>query len=245
MTLLGNRVPYEYFITQGKGESDAGSKGLPYETGSYDSALFNAGIQNANVIEYTSVMPTESKEISKEEGLKRLQWGEVIECIKAQANGKRGSKISAAVITTSVTDPKGKYLGGFACEYSGSGTKEDAGKSLMESIVGMIERRGYGIMKSPSLYQDNITDKGYKIYPGKIFVYEDLKVTKEHGSVFTAICFVSYTFPVLKGRNRSGDKTQKNKTQKNKTQKNKNNKNKNNKNNKNKNKNKNKNTRRV
>ena len=198
MTLLGNRLPYEYFITQGKGESNAGSKGLPYETGSYDAALFNAGIQNTNVIEYTSVMPTESKEISREEGLKRLQWGEVLECIKAQANGKRGSKISAAVITTSVTDPKGKYLGGFACEYSGSGTKEEAGKSLMESIVGMIERRGYGIMKNPSLFKDNITDKGYKIYPGQHFIYEDLKVTKEHGSVFTAICFVSYMFPVLK-----------------------------------------------
>ncbi len=203
MTILGNRVPYEYFITQGKGESDVGSKGLPYETGSYDAALFNAGIQNANVIEYTSVMPTESKEISKEEGLQRLQWGEVLECIKAQANGKRGSKISAAVITTSVTDPKGKFLGGFACEYSGSGTKEEAGESLLNSIVGMIERRGYGIMKNPVLHQDNVTDKGYAVHPGKHFVYEDLHVTKEHGSVFTAICFVSYRFPVLKGINKS------------------------------------------
>ena len=200
MTVLGNRIPYEYFITQGKGESDAGSKGLPYETGSYDAALFNAGIQNANVIEYTSVMPTESKEISREEGLRRLQWGEVLECIKAQANGKRGSKISAAVITTSVTDPTGKYLGGFACEYSGSGTKEEAGASLLKSIVGMIERRGYGIMKNPTLHKDNITDKGYIVHPGKHFVYEDLHVTKQHGSVFTAICFVSYRFPVLKGQ---------------------------------------------
>ena len=108
MIILGNRVPYEYFMTKGKGESDAGSEGLPYETGSYDAALFDAGIQNANVIEYTSVMPTESKQISKEEGLKRLQWGEVLECIKAQSNGKKGSKISAAVMTTSVIDPKGK-----------------------------------------------------------------------------------------------------------------------------------------
>ena len=203
MTILGNRVPYEYFITQGKGESDAGSKGLPYETGSYDAALFDAGIQNANVIEYTSVMPKESKEISRDEGLKRLQWGEVLECIKAQANGKRGSKISAAVITTSVTEPSGKYLGGFACEYSGSGTKEEAGKSLLESIVGMIRRRGYGNMKNPALYKDNVTDKGYKVHPGKHFVYEDLQVTKEHGSVFTAICFVSYNFPVLKGQSKS------------------------------------------
>jgi pyruvoyl-dependent arginine decarboxylase len=198
MTLFGNRVPYEYFITQGKGESDAGSKGLPFETGSYDAALLDAGIENTNVIEYTSVMPTNSKEISKKQGLKRLQWGEVLECIKAQANGEKGTTLSAAVITTSVTDPRGKYLGGFACEYSGSGTKEEAGASLLESIVGMIERRGYGNMTNPELQKNNITDKGYKIFPGKHFVYDTLTVTKSYGSVLTAICFVSHNFPVLK-----------------------------------------------
>jgi arginine decarboxylase len=131
-------------MTKGKGESDAGSEGLPYETGSYDAALFEAGIQNVNIIEYTSVMPTYSKQISKEEGLKQLQWGEALECIKAQSNGKKGSKISAAVMTTSVIETKGKYLGGFAVEYSGSGTKQDAEASLAESVIGIIERRGYG-----------------------------------------------------------------------------------------------------
>ena len=110
MLILGNRIPYEYFITKGKGESDAGSKFLPYETGSYDAALHDAGIQNANVIEYTSVMPTESREISKEEGLKRMQWGEVMECIKAQANGEKGSTISSAVMITTIHDPNGTLV---------------------------------------------------------------------------------------------------------------------------------------
>ena len=58
---ISNRVPYEYFLTSGKGESDAGSEGLPFETGSYDAALNVAGIQNANVMEYTSVIPTGAK----------------------------------------------------------------------------------------------------------------------------------------------------------------------------------------
>jgi len=198
MIILGNRVPYEYFITTGKGESDAGSEGLPYETGSYDAALNDAGIQNANVIEYTSVMPTEAKEISKEEGLKRIQWGEVLECIKAQSNGKKGSKVSAAVMITTITDPKGKYLGGFACEYSGSGIRKTAENSLLESIYGMIRRRGYGEIKGElQIYKDNKTDTGFIIHPGKIFVYEHLDVVEEHGTVFAAICFVSYKFPTL------------------------------------------------
>ena len=213
MQVLGNRIPYEYFITKGKGESNAGSAGLPYETGSYDAALNVAGIENANVIEYTSVIPKEAKQISREEGLKRITWGEVLECIKAQSNGKRGSKISAAIMTTRITDPNGQYLGGFACEYSGSGTKKETEDSLAASIKGMIQRRGYGVIKGEiKLYEDNITDKGYKIYPGEVFEYENLDVKEEHGSVFTAICFVSHKYPVLsRPSKRKSRKTRKNK----------------------------------
>jgi pyruvoyl-dependent arginine decarboxylase len=196
--VLGNRVPYEYFLTKGRGESNAGSEGLPYETGSYDAALNDAGIQNTNVIEYTSVIPVGAKQISKEEGLKRLNWGEVLECIKAQSNGKRGEHISAAVMTTTIIDPKGNYLGGFACEYSGSGTKKEAEDSLIISISGMIKRRGFGNIKGETkMYKDNITDTGYIIHPGKIFHYDDIKVKEEHGTVFTIICFVSYRYPYL------------------------------------------------
>jgi pyruvoyl-dependent arginine decarboxylase len=207
--ILGNRVPYEYFITSGSGGSDAGSKGLPYETGSYDEALTKAGIQNANIIEYTSVIPTRAKEIKKEDGLKRIQWGEVLECIKAQANGGKGEFISSAVMTTDVYDPNGKFLGGFACEYSGNGTKKEAEKSLEASIDGIIERRNFGVTKGGGkMYQDNITDKGYKYHPGKIFVYEGLDIKEHHGTVLTAICFVSYKYPQLSLR--GGRKTRKN-----------------------------------
>ena len=213
--ILGNRVPYEYFTTSGSGQSNIGSEGLPYETGSYDEALTKAGIENANIIEYTSVMPTGAKEISKYEGIKRIQWGEVLECIKAQTNGERGSFISCAVMTTNVYNPDGKFLGGFACEYSGKGTREQAERSLEMSIAGIIERRNMGKTNggSAKLYKDNVTDKGYKYFPGKIFVYEGLDVKEEHGTVLTAICFVSYKIPKLNDI-KGGGKTRKNRKNK-------------------------------
>ena len=196
--ILGNRVPYEYFITSGAGQSNVGSEGLPYETGSYDQALTKAGIENANIIQYTSVIPTKAKQITKEEGFKRIQWGEVLECIKAQANGAKGKYISSAVMTTDVYDPHGKFLGGFACEYSGEGTKKQAEKSLEGSIDGIIERRNFGKTKGGGkMYEMNVTDKGYKYHPGKLFVYEGLDVKEDHGTVLTAICFVSYKYPHL------------------------------------------------
>lgn len=196
--MIGNRIPYEYFITHGKGESDIDSEGLPYETGSYDVALTCAGIENANIVNYTSVIPTGAKEITKKEGLKRLQWGEVMECITAEANGHRDARISAGLMITSVTDPKGKYMGSFVCEYSGSGNKEQAQESLLHSIAGMIQRRGYGSANSLKMNHDNKTDKGYIIHPGIKFIYDYLHIKKKHGSVLVAICFVSYRIPLLK-----------------------------------------------
>lgn len=201
---LGNRIPYEYFVTSGKGESNNGSEFLPYETGSYDAALNEAGIQNANIIEYTSVMPPQAKQISKEEGLSRLNWGEVMEVIKASANGSKGDRLSAAVIVTSVHDPRGKYLGGFACEYAGRMRKAQVEESLLRSVEGMIERRGYGTVKGGMILREkNVTSLGYCVVPGTIFEYEEIeKVRQKHGSVLAALCFVSHTFPKRAARTR-------------------------------------------
>ena len=217
MKKYGNRIPHEYFVVTGKGESSVGSKGLPYETGSYDEALNDAGIQNANIIFYTSVIPPTSKEITREEGIQRMNWGEVMECIMAETNGEKGEKISAAVITTSVTDPNGNYLGGFACEYSGEESREKAEKSLLYSIEGMIERRGYGkFANGLKMKTDCKTDRGYIIHPGKVFLFEEMIVKEKHGTVFASICFVSYLYPqnleIKKNQNtQKNQKTKKNK----------------------------------
>lgn len=195
--IVGNRVPHKYFLTKGAGESDAGSKFLPAETGSYDAALKDAGIEDANVVKYTSVLPTGAVEISRNEGTKSIRWGEVLESIMAQANGAKGKHIAAAVMITSVKDPKGKYLGGFACEYSGEGTEEQAKQSLLGSINGMIERRGYGNPINPQYGTDIKTDKGYTYHPGYHWVWSEMDVKKAHGTVLAAIGFRSYKVPVI------------------------------------------------
>jgi arginine decarboxylase len=214
--VLGNRIPCEYFISVGGGESEAGSKGLPFETGSYDAALNDAGIQNVNVVKYTSVIPTHAKQIDKEVGLKGIKWGEVMECIMAQANGKKGSTITAAVMTTEVKDPKGKHLGGFACEYSGSGTKKDIEISLAESIEGMIERRHYGTFPNKlQMYKDNKTSKGYIVHPGRVLAFKTLDIKAAHGTVLASICFTAYDYPILKRRkNHSGGGQKRRRTRK-------------------------------
>src|SRR5215469_12594341 len=57
---MGCRIPKDYFWVIGWGESDVG-----IETGSYDAALDMAGVENYNVMLYTSVLPPEACELQR------------------------------------------------------------------------------------------------------------------------------------------------------------------------------------
>ncbi len=56
-SVYGNRVPRNWFWFQGLGVSDSGYGDDPYETFAYDLALKRGGIEDYNVIPYTSVVP--------------------------------------------------------------------------------------------------------------------------------------------------------------------------------------------
>ena len=52
--VLGNRIPKEYFVAMGCGQIDRGSGKDPWETGSYDLALLDAGLLEENRMALTS-----------------------------------------------------------------------------------------------------------------------------------------------------------------------------------------------
>jgi len=56
---IGCRIPRAYFWAIGWRESDVG-----IEVGSYDAALHMAGIENYNVMLYSSVLPQKTVELS-------------------------------------------------------------------------------------------------------------------------------------------------------------------------------------
>src|SRR5665811_2496645 len=78
-TDFGNRIPKDYFVTSGKGQTDIGPGDDPWETGSYDLALMDARIENINVTQYSSVLPPESNEIPIDDAVGTFHHGAVIE----------------------------------------------------------------------------------------------------------------------------------------------------------------------
>ena len=174
--VLGNRIPHTYFITWGMGQSDVG-----IHTGSYDAALKQAKIENANIMTYSSVMPPEAVEVPVPE---KLHHGCVLETIMADMSGKKGERLTAALITWNIKRTSdGALLGGFVAEYHGHGSVQAATENLNAALEGMNERRGY-------------TSDKYEVTGEKLFV-KSFVPEKAFGTVIVAIGFTSYIWPVL------------------------------------------------
>lgn len=175
---LGCRIPKDFFWVIGWGESDVG-----IETGSYDAALTMAGIENFNIMLYSSVLPPEAVELDR---LPDIHHGSVLEAILAvQHTDRPGTRITAGLLLAKVFRRNDdSYLGGFACEYSANGTEEEAESNLQQAMTELFARR-----YSPELYRLEFGKSVIRTFtPGKKF-----------GTVLVGIGFSSYLAPVKEG----------------------------------------------
>jgi len=173
--LIGNRIPKDYFVTQGKGESD-----ITVHAGSYHLALKDAGIEMYNIMTYSSIMPQIATEIPKPAS---IVHGSVVECIMAVATSKKGEKATAGIIYGWLYDKKtGKKYGGLVCEHNGHYSEEEIKQKLNLSLN--------------ELYYNGFSEQ-YELKDKRIMV-ESFTPAKQHGTVLVAICFTSYEYPVLK-----------------------------------------------
>ena len=125
--VLGNRIPKDYFVTSGVGESD-----VTIHAGSYHIALRGAGIEKQNIMVYSSVLSPISNKIAKP---KNLTFGSVMETIMACSNSTKGVRATAGIIYGWLYDKvTGEKAGGLVCEYSDHGTEEEAEKTLRASL---------------------------------------------------------------------------------------------------------------
>jgi arginine decarboxylase len=174
---IGCRIPKEYFWVIGWGESDVG-----IETGSYDAALHVAGIENYNVMLYTSVLPPEAVELRH---LPDTHHGSVLEGIIAvQHTDKPGTRITAGVLLAKVfRNADDSCLGGFACEYAGNGSLEEAKANLRQAMQQLFARR----------YKTKL----YRLHCEKLVVRTCI-AKKLFGTILVGIGFASYLVPILR-----------------------------------------------
>lgn len=172
---IGNRIPKEYFITSGIGESN-----ITIHAGSYHLALKDAGIERCNIINYSSILPSIAKEISKPN---TLVHGSVMETISAVASSKKGHRATAGIIYGWLYNKKTKKkYGGLVCEYNGKDTEKKAKESLKASLQ--------------ELYRNGFSED-YEL-KGVTIMTRSIVPRKKYGTALVAICFVSYIVPRLR-----------------------------------------------
>ncbi|MFH1316485.1 MAG: pyruvoyl-dependent arginine decarboxylase [Candidatus Woesearchaeota archaeon] len=171
--LIGCRIPKDFFITKGKGESD-----ITIHAGSYHLALKEAGIEMCNIMTYSSILPKIANEINKPA---KLIHGSVMETILAVSNCKKGERATSGIIFGWLYDKKtNEKYGGLVCEYNGSLSEEEAGKQLNESLKELYFNG----------FSEDFEIKGTKL------ILKSFIPKKEFGTALVAMCFTNYVVPI-------------------------------------------------
>ncbi len=173
--IFENRIPKDFFITKGTGQSD-----ITIHAGSYHLALRDAGIENCNIMTYSSILPKVANMVKKP---KKLVHGSVMETIMAVSNSEKGERATAAIIFGWLYDKKtNEKYGGLVCEYNGTKTEEEAKEELNQSLNELYFN---GYSEDFELKETNL-------------ITTSLVPKKKFGTAIVALCFTNYLLPLIK-----------------------------------------------
>ena len=168
--VTGNRIPRNFFITSGVGESN-----VTIHAGSYHHALRDAGIEMCNIITYSSIMPSIATEVPKPE----MVHGSVLETISAVATSKTGRRATAGIIIGWLYKNGEKY-GGLVCEYNGNDTEKKA-EEILHASLNELYLNGYSDMELKDIR----------------LITRSFVPKKKFGTAIVAICFTDYVHPLV------------------------------------------------
>jgi len=169
---MKNRIPYEFFETQGIGESD-----IEIHAGAFHEALEKAGIAQYNIVKYSSILPKNATLISYDEYERlNIPFGSELFCIMSQCDGVENQLLTAGLVYgwlyDNVTDEK---IGGLVCEIQGS-YQEEVIKQRLERAINRLR---------------NSTFADY--YLGDLrYVISSFSPESRYGTAIAALCFVSF-----------------------------------------------------
>ncbi len=196
--LIGCPLPRSFFETTGTGESEH-----QVHAGSYHYAMQAAGVERANLIPYTSILPAIARKITVQEGMARIKHGAEMKVIQAAAHvdKKTGEKRATSAILYGWLRPKGDkqapHAGGLVCEYNGNETQDAADKNLHACLKGLF--------KNPDRNNYVFADE-YDLDIQQL-IAATVEPKKRFGTALCALAFVDYFVPIL-GHNLAREKMQ-------------------------------------
>jgi len=133
-------VPKKLFLTKGVGVHKD-------RLASFELALRNAGIEKCNLVYVSSILPPKCKVVSREEGLKLLNPGQITFCVMARSESNEPSRLISSAIGIAVPNDGEHY--GYLSEHHGFGETAKKSGDYAEDLAATMLATTLGIEFNP------------------------------------------------------------------------------------------------
>jgi arginine decarboxylase len=129
-------TPKKVFFTNGVGKHRE-------QLRSFELALRDAGIEKANIVNISSILPPNCKITSKERGLKQLKPGQITFVVLARNSSNEPNRLIAASIGVAI--PADKTMHGYLSEHHSFGETENKAGEYAEDLAASMLASTYGV----------------------------------------------------------------------------------------------------
>lgn len=186
-TWLKELVPKKVFFTKGVGVHKE-------KLTSFEMALRDAGIEKFNLVTVSSIFPPLCKKVSREEGLKDMQPGQVVFCVMSRNETNEPNRLIASSVGVAIPSENGTY--GYLSEHHSFGETDAKAGEYAEDLAASMLATTLGVEFDPNQSWDE-REQLYKM-SGKIVKSSNITQTA-HGNkeglwttVISTAVFCSY-----------------------------------------------------
>lgn len=163
-----NLVPKRIFFTSGLGYHSN-------KLQSFELALRNASIEKCNIVRVSSICPLDCIVISKEEGIKELQPGQITFAVLAKKNTNELNRLVSAAV--GMACPKDNSHYGYISEHEAFGESTKVSADFAEDLAATMLASSLGIELDPDVAWDE-RKQIYEVGPHQ-FVSQSIGISCE------------------------------------------------------------------
>lgn len=158
-------VPKKIFLTKGVGVHKD-------KLASFELALRDAGIEKCNLVCVSSIFPPNCKIISKKEGKKLLNAGEITYCVMARNDNNEPNRLISASIGLAI--PKDNNYYGYLSEHHAFGEKGGKAGEYAEDLAATMLATTLGI----DFDSDTAWQEREQVYKSSGYIFKTTNITQ-------------------------------------------------------------------
>lgn len=158
-------IPIRVFLTKGVGVHKD-------KLASFELSLRDAGIEKCNLVCVSSIFPPNCKIISKDEGVKLLNPGEITYCVMARNESNEPNRLISASIGLAIPRDGNQY--GYLSEHHAFGEKGEKAGEYAEDLAATMLATTLGIEFNP----DTAWEEREQVYKTSGYIFKTTNTTQ-------------------------------------------------------------------